>query len=128
MDSKLANLLGALLTKQDERMLVLAYEKGASLGSLSRKIFRPSTIHHLKNWGIPIAATAAMGAMMGGIMPGKEEQHVARMGRGALFGGSLGAMIAALRGHEFQSNIPWLLPLFATAPWIIGDPHEQRKS
>lgn len=109
-------------------MLKMAYEKGAALGLSRLRVARPTLMKVLKNWGVPIAATAALGATTGAIMPGKEEQHIARTTRGALYGGALGTMLAALRGHQFQSNIPWLLPLFMTAPWIIGDPHGQRKS
>jgi hypothetical protein len=107
-------------------LLKIAYKAGMRQAAKEAALRLP-TWKAIKPWALPIGVTSGLGALTGALMPGGDEDDIhARMGRGALFGGGLGTTLAALRGHEFQQNIPWLLPLLMTAPWIIGDPHGVR--
>jgi hypothetical protein len=79
-----------------------------------------------KPWAVPIGVTAGLGATAGALMPGDKDEITARSGRGALFGGTVGTTLAALRQSHFKESIPWVLPLMVSAPWILGDPHGAR--
>lgn len=119
------------MTQNYLRYAYLLGKTAAFSSSAARKLIgeeAPTLWSKARPWVMPIGITAGLGSVTGALMPGGDEDDIlARSGRGALFGGALGTTLAALRGHEFKSNIPWLLPLLMTAPWIIGDPHGTRR-
>jgi hypothetical protein len=114
-----------------KKYLEYAYMLGKQAGfgvDIAEKLKNKTLWDKVRPWALPIGITGALGAATGALMPGGDENDLlARTGRGAAFGGAVGTTLAALRGHEFQANMPWLLPLLMTAPWIIGDPHGTRK-
>lgn len=116
-----------MTNKYLEYAYLLGKEAGFGIETV-KKLKDPGLWDKVRPWAMPIGVTSGLGAATGALMPGGDEDDLlARTGRGAAFGGALGTTLAALRGNEFKSNIPWLLPLLMTAPWIIGDPHGTRK-